>query len=248
MPQGKLLKPVFTGVAIAIGVTVLFAGGALYYFKTGDLPIVNWWQFRGKYLISPPANYTECINAILAGRVVEWEWSPPVPCEFHGRTFYPDQTTGQENADTPGSKRYRNTRYGFELQYPNGATLSIYDLARGGDESVVPELPPDAAHITIKQGYAHVSVCRDCGPGGVGIDGMRREESITLDGKTYQATGFYQNDRESTSKTMVIDLPNISIRYGYQSEYGSQLTPDQMKAADASNNEILSTFKFTKQF
>lgn len=151
---------------------------------------------------------------------------------------------------TENWETYTNTKYNYQIKYPSIATVSISDPSLGAaSDQVVSTVPGDAAVVNIVVGDAgaSISICYpDCGSmGGMGIHDLMIKELVIVNGKPYTASGVSSNTKEGSYKLLSVNLQSLEIRYGYRTDYGKQLTSNQITEADGINKQILSTFKFT---
>jgi hypothetical protein len=155
-----------------------------------------------------------------------------------------------ENSATSDWKTYNNDKYGYQVMFPSDSVLATEDLSLGAaGHKIVENFPPNEPFITISEGSAYVSICNDCGDYGLGMTDKKSAELINVNGTELNASGFISSDSDGNSEIYFVDFlgstPNVSIRYGYQSDYGKPLEQGEIDSANKFVHQILSTFKLT---
>lgn len=160
--------------------------------------------------------------------------------------FKSNQISGQ----TSGWKTYASSRYGFEIKYPDTATvnealgdevdfynkdleLSIVSWANDNNYKTLDDLIKDESNAQ-KEGFASV------------IPSVPKEtQKFTLDG-TPAIKWYYTNEKYGNIGVSIVVLKN---KYFYQIEgkpYSENYISKFTNEEENSFNKMLSTFKFTK--
>ncbi len=146
-------------------------------------------------------------------------------------------------------KTYTNTKYGYQIQYPENAVAST------SNPSLID------IQVLIKNGKIHIGIinpCQDlCASFGPGAADIHFEESFVTPGGIYKGAGFigdgkiyserFNKDDKSYGKSGVICIKDdctFTIRYGY--DFKVLLDRGDIDAADTLLRKIISTFTLTK--
>ncbi|OGF69022.1 hypothetical protein A3H65_01870 [Candidatus Giovannonibacteria bacterium RIFCSPLOWO2_02_FULL_45_14] len=149
--------------------------------------------------------------------------------------------------DTSTWKTYRNERFAYEIKFPSDSILTEEDPNLGeASIKIVKELGANAPNISIKNWPVFLSVCQDCGGGGLGIDNIKIEEPVNLGGRLYKASGYFYYGEKDSHKILSIDFGNFQLFYGFRSEYKKPFSQQEIDKYDKLTKQILSTFKFLK--
>lgn len=212
--------------------------------------ICNTWQEDGRATVksTPYIRDIKFINETTQGKVATLQMavtmsnSSVIKSDLSSITIDPTQTTQDQTASW---KTYQNSKYGYEIKYPSDAILTVVNDYGASGSHIVSAFSPNDSHIIIGIGNAFVSVCNnDCGSmGGLGVGSFALKESVVIDGKTYNATGYASNTPEDSQAISSINIPPLEIRYGYKSKYGKPMSTNQLIAIDKSIKAVLSTLK-----
>lgn len=178
-----------------------------------------------------PSNFARGEYKIYIGPCDPWDYSNITP-GLSDRYFIISSSTNPNS----NWKTYINSKYGYEISYPNDATVTT------APENSIPE---SCVSIKYSSGYILIatpdSINVPCSETGVSDEDKKTGQSIIIGDATYEADGFSSNDANQYSEFLNINLPkNIYVTYGINQgpEIGYQGTERVIK-------EILSTFKFT---
>jgi hypothetical protein len=159
----------------------------------------------------------------------------------------PESKIPEIKNETPDWKKYTNTQYGFEIEYPADARLDI-------------STNPGCVQINTREfGFVSIDLgsSEPCGtPTGIGIGMVKVSDAVSVADKQYAASGY--RDADNSSSFLSFEFPPDgkirTVVYGVDhfdksnpknwKNLGS-FTSDQYESALQSGRKILSTFKFT---
>lgn len=194
------------------------------------------------------------LGKILTGKSLKLVSETPTPSP----TATPTATAKKTAAPTPtpedtapaGMKIFRNEDYGYQVTYPENATISFADEA--GLEGT--GLKSNKVCVTIKNDYMFVNISAKenkdgkylCHRTGVGADEINNTpEQITVLGKTYTASGFMfaSVSMRILNSDWMFDLDDgTNFDYGISLDTNTYNDPGEAKA-HAQARAVVESFK-----
>lgn len=180
--------------------------------------------------------------------------------------------------ETADWKTYKNAKYGYELKYPEGATISLAkegDFSYETDEKGEPKLEElkniqlaqrfsylfnkfgGEICVTINYNHGYISVSAKenndtryviCSPTGVGVHASAIKERVGIGGKTYQAGGMYQDDPNEHNLFGDSEFLVVDLENGIRVTYGSRSNRNATYEDYLEDKEILKQILSTFKF
>jgi hypothetical protein len=168
----------------------------------------------------------------------------------------PFPLAGEIADQTAGWKTYTNDIQGYQIKYPEGATVvgdSNYKkycitFNNNGGYIIIDSLKDE--QDALNKGIIDMAGCS--GIDGLGSGYKQITQSLNINGKTYVAQGYQYQDKTNDPYNEYLDTAlifqftdNITIQFGYENKGDKQVSEKEYDDIINSLKESLSTFKFT---